>query len=109
MPWIVRGGSRHYARGVRRGREVRYVYFGTGPVAELAARADELRRAEREARARSWVDEEARRTAADAPLDELNEVSDLLARSSMVAAGYRQHDRGAWRRKHGTRGTDDGG
>ena len=37
--------------------------------------------------------------ALDAPLDDLDELADLLARAALVAAGYRQHHRGEWRKR----------
>jgi hypothetical protein len=71
-------------------------------MAELAARDAELRRAERQARARS----QARLEAAEAASQEL---ADLLARAALVAAGYHRHDRGAWRRRRERPGRADRG
>jgi hypothetical protein len=36
-----------------------------------------------------------------APLSDLNEWCDRLARAALVAAGYRQHNRGEWRKRRG--------
>jgi hypothetical protein len=44
--------------------------------------------------------------ALDAPLDELDDLADALVRAALVAAGYRQHNRGEWRK---TRGRNDQG
>src|SRR4051812_48267505 len=69
MGWEQRGDRRIYYRSERAGGRVRRVYVGSGPVAELAANLDELRRLERQARARAWRDEQARHEAADALLN----------------------------------------
>jgi hypothetical protein len=68
-------------------------------VAVLAAQLDAL---DREQRA---CDADTRRTIrsdldelADS-LHELNDRCELLARAALIAAGFRQHNRGEWRRK----------
>ena len=105
MAWEARGGSRYFYKVSRDGGRVRRLYLGNGPVAELAARDAELRRAERRARARS----QARLEAAEAASRELAELADLLARAALVAAGYHRHDRGAWRRRRERPGRADRG
>jgi hypothetical protein len=95
MAWEARGGSRYFYKVTRDGGRVRRLYLGHGPVAELAARDAELRRAERQVRARS----QARLEAAEAAARELAELAELLARAALVAAGYHRHDRGAWRQR----------
>ena len=101
MAWEARGGRRYYTRSRRvNGRVVRE-YVGTGAVAELAAAADALRRADRRAAAEARRAEQARWREALAPLLELSRVADLLARAALLAAGYRQHARSSWRmRRH---------
>ncbi len=100
MAWERRGAKRYYTRSVRReGRVVRQ-YFGTGPVAELAAATDEERRLRREIAARDRRAEKARHDAAFSPLQELCKLADLLAAASLLVAGYHRHDRGEWRRRH---------
>ena len=89
--------GRYYTRSRKvNGRVVRE-YVGTGEAAERAARQDAVARQEREAR-RSVREELA---ALDAPLDELAELTDLLARAALAAAGYRRHHRGEWRKRRG--------
>jgi hypothetical protein len=98
MPWEQVGRRRYYYRSLWvSGRPVRR-YVGTGQVAELAAAADDLRRLERAVAARERQAEQARFREAEAPLLRLCGLTDLLARTALVAAGYHQHDRGAWRR-----------
>ena len=105
VAWEARGGGRYYYKVSRDDGRVRRLYLGNGPVAELAARDAELRRAERRARARS----QARLEAAEAASQELAELADLLARAALVAAGYHRHDRGAWRRRRERPGRADRG
>jgi hypothetical protein len=96
MGW-ERGGYYTRSRKVN-GRVVRE-YVGAGRVAVLAAQLDAL---DREQRA---CDADTRRTIrsdldelADS-LHELNDRCELLARAALIAAGFRQHNRGEWRRK----------
>jgi hypothetical protein len=101
MPWDKRGEKRYFYTAERvNGRPVRR-YVGAGPAAELAATADDLCRVERAAEARERRDEQARHEEADAPLRELCQLSDLLARAALLGAGFKQHARGVWRRRRG--------
>jgi hypothetical protein len=91
--------GRYYSRSRKvNGRVVRQ-YVGGGRLGQIAARLDAIGRDVRQAaRAR----QEAIRSeveALDAALDELNAVADLLARAALLAAGYRQHNRGEWRKR----------
>ena len=100
MAWSQRG-SRSYFYVTRRvnGRPVRrYVGAAASAAATLAAADADLRRLEREAAARERQAERERLRGAEAPLLELCAVTDVLARAALVVAGYRQHDRGDWRR-----------
>jgi hypothetical protein len=82
-------GRRAGGQAVSRGR----------PVAAAAAALDAINRDQR-AGDRAAFDDERRETAAiDARLDELNELADLVARAALLAAGYRRHHRGEWRKK----------
>ncbi len=105
MAWEARGRGRYYYKVSRDNGRVRRLYLGTGPVAELAAQDAELRRAERQARARS----QARLEAAEAASQELAELTDLLVKVALVAAGYHRHDRGKWRRCRERPGRTDRG
>ncbi len=92
-----RGGS-YYVRARReRGRVVKE-YIGSGPLAELAAQEDTLDRRRREEEARVWREERERLEALDRETRELNDLAELLAHAALLAAGYRQHERGEWRR-----------
>lgn len=99
MSWQQRGDKRYFYRNVwQDGRSIR-TYLGTGDTAELAATADALRRVQREIDARKWQQEQERRAAAEALVNELSEQSDLLVCATLRAAGYHRHDRGSWRFK----------
>ena len=101
MGWEARGTRRYYTRSKRvNGRVVReYVGAAGAPVAELAAAADALRRADRLAESEVRRAEEDRWREALTPLLALSRVADLLARAALLAAGYHQHSRSSWRRK----------
>jgi hypothetical protein len=90
--------GRYYTRSRKvKGRVVRE-YVGSGPVAELAAELDALDRAQREEarEARRAIDAEL--AAIDGPLTELNTLAEGLATAALLAAGYRRHHRGQWRK-----------
>jgi hypothetical protein len=94
-----RAGGVYYYRSRRVNGRVVKEYAGCGRVATLAAELDGLDRdqaaidREREKRTRDEL------AALDGPLAELNDLTDLLARAALVAAGYRQHHRGEWRKR----------
>jgi hypothetical protein len=104
MGWDRRG---YYYRVKRvNGRVVRE-YVGGGRVAELVAQTDEL---EREKKLVERAGEKAARdedAARDRPLEELIELTELLARAALRAAGYHRHKRGEWRKKRAR--TEDAG
>jgi len=100
MAWQEVEGRRYYYRGRRLCGRPRRVYVGpaNSPAAELAAAAADAGRLGRVAAARERQAERERLRGAEAPLLELCAVTDVLARAALVVAGYRQHDRGDWRR-----------
>jgi hypothetical protein len=90
--------GRYYTRSKKvNGRVVRE-YHGASPAAELAAQMDAINRAEREAERAAWQAEKAELEALDSGVRELDELAELLARAALLAAGYRQHKRGEWRK-----------
>ena len=104
MAWETRErGGRYYTRSRKVDGRVVREYVGGGPVGELAATEDAARR-ERAAVERATLAEERARTAGPAALlAELDAVAEGLARAALVAAGYRRHHRGEWRKRRGTR------
>jgi hypothetical protein len=96
MAWDWRG---YYYRSRKVDGQVIREYIGTGQLAELVAQMDALECEAREAgRARRRA-QKAELEALDAPVNELNDLADLVARAALVAAGYRQHKRGPWRKR----------
>jgi hypothetical protein len=91
-----RDGNLYYYRSVRRGDEVRKVYVGTGEIARLAHERDVMDRAAREAERGRGRDDVERMEALGAPVRELCEISDVLARAHLAASGYRRV-KGEWR------------
>jgi hypothetical protein len=101
MAWEERGrGGRYYYRSVRDGGRVRKEYLGTGKIAEILARSDELirrQRAEELDRERAEVE---RLDTLAAPVVALDEAASVLVRAELVAAGYHKY-KGEWRLRRG--------
>ena len=109
MAWETRRrGGRYYTRSRRENGRVVREYVGTGERAALAAATDAVRRWQRQVQrdARRELLDELREL--DALADELDAFADLLARAALLAAGYHQHARGSWRRRHVGNHTDHG-
>jgi hypothetical protein len=94
--------DRGYYYRVRKvnGRVVRE-FVGTGRVAELVAQLDAIERQKRENERADRRAEREKLDSLDAPLNDLDDLVDLLARAALLAAGFRQHKRGEWRRRRG--------
>jgi hypothetical protein len=99
MAWEERErGTRYYTRSKRVNGRVTKEYIGSGPIAELMALADETDRRRREEEARAWRKEREDLERLDGEAGDLYELAELLNRAGLVAAGYRQHNRGEWRK-----------
>jgi hypothetical protein len=94
------GWERGYYYRVRKvnGRVLRE-YVGTGPVAELIAESDALERERQKQKTLALRRAKAELAALDAELKALAENTDLVTRAALLAAGYRQHNRGEWRKQ----------
>jgi hypothetical protein len=110
MAWEKRKNSRHtyYCRSHRTpdGR-VQKTYIGTGPLAELAADADQAQRDEevRQAEQHSSSLADMHRTAAQ--IDSFISYCNTITEAALLAAGYHNH-RSEWRRKrHGRLSNDN--
>lgn len=91
--------GRYYTRSRKvNGRVVRE-YIGGGEVGRLVAQIDAIDGAEREAKAVAWRAAKARLEAVEADLDAIGRLVNLMAHASLVAAGFRQHNRSEWRRR----------
>jgi len=100
MAWEKRErGGVYYTRSRKvNGRVVRE-YVGGGVLGELAAQMDALKRCQREEEAQALREECERMEALESPLEELYEAAEVLTRATLLAAGYRRHKRGEWRKK----------
>lgn len=99
MGWEKRErGTRYYTRSKRVNGRVTKEYIGTGPIAELFAFQDEAGRQRREEEARAWREEREDLEHLDGTAGDLCELAELLNRAALVAGGYRQHNRGEWRK-----------
>ena len=92
-------GGRYYTRSVKVGGRVVREYIGSGFIGNAAALIDADRRALRQEQAEARKQARAELDALDGQVAELCRVADLLADAAMLAAGFRQHNRGEWRRK----------
>lgn len=99
-PWerLERGGL-YYTRTRKQDGRVIREYVGRGPLAELAAETDALKRLRREEVARTWRAEREGLEAIDRSVEELYDAAEILTQAILLAAGYHQHNRGEWRKK----------
>ena len=74
-------------------------YVGGGPLGQLAALSDAERRAKRKADADAWLAERTSLERADGELHILCDISEAMARGSLILAGYYRHHRGEWRKR----------
>jgi hypothetical protein len=103
-PWERRErGGLYYTRSRKEGGRVVREYVGGGVLGELAAQIDAEWRRQREEKAVAQREERKRLDALVAPLEELCEAAEIIARAALVASGYHQHNRGEWRRRRGQR------
>lgn len=89
----------YYTRSRKVNGRVMREYVGGGQLGALAAQLDELERDERKRKADEFRAVRTEWGDLDAPLADLNERCDLLARAALLVAGYRRHKRGEWRKK----------
>ena len=100
MAWEKRErGGTYYTRSRKVNGKVLREYVGGGVLGEIAALEDEYERRRREEEAAFWEEERERLEALSAPVDELCEAAETIARAVLLAAGFRRHNRSQWRRK----------
>jgi hypothetical protein len=95
-----RDGTLYYYRSVRDGEKVRKVYVGAGEIARISHESDILRRTGQEARREREKADLERLDALAAPVLELSEAAEILARAHLLASGCHRH-KGEWRRARG--------
>lgn len=102
MGWEQRArGGLYYTRSHKtRGKVIRE-YVGTGPAAQLAARADQESRQLRAELTESWRREREALEQLDRAITDLSDQTEDATRAALFASGYRRHRRGEWRKKRG--------
>lgn len=101
-PWERRErGGLYYTQSKKVNGKVVREYVGGGVLGELAARMDALKRHQLEEEAAAWKEERERMEALEAPVEELCEAAEVLAKAALLASGYHQHKRGEWRKRRG--------
>ena len=99
-PWERRArGGLYYTRSRKEGGRVVREYVGGGILGELAARLDAEDRQRREEMAASRREERERLDPLSAPVEELCDAAEVIARAVLIASGYRRHNRGEWRKR----------
>ena len=99
-PWERRQRGGHYFTRSRKvnGKTVRE-YVGGGILGELAARLDAEERRRQEEEKASHREERERLDALAAPVEELCDAAEVIARAALIASGYHRHNRGEWRKR----------
>ena len=91
--------GRYYTRSRKVAGRVVREYVGGGLLGLLSQEQDARRREEREAERSALREAQAEADSLDASIDTLTELVELVAQAAMLAAGFRQHKRGDWRKK----------
>ncbi len=100
MAWEKRDrGGLYYTRSRKVDGQVVREYIGGGAWGELAAQMDALKRCQRQEEVQALTEECKRIEALQTSLEELCEAAEVFTRATLLAAGYRRHNRGEWRRK----------
>jgi hypothetical protein len=95
MPW----DGRYYYRSVRVNGQPRRQYVGAGLIGQLASQMDDIDRERLQLRNAALELARHKAEALDDDMQAIERLADTIARAALVAAGYRQHHRGEWRRK----------
>jgi hypothetical protein len=100
MAWEKRErGGLYYTRSRKVNGQVIREYVGGGVLGELAARMDAEVRQRREEEAAAWREERKLLEELAGLVDELCQDVETIAYATLLAAGFRRHKRGEWRRK----------
>jgi hypothetical protein len=103
MGWKTINGKRYYYQYVRQGGRTVEKYVGPGQIGQKAEAEVAARRAAKKAKKEAEQAQWDRLVADLAGLDQLRADADDRVRTALLAAGYHQHARGAWRRKRRVR------
>ena len=92
-----------YYRSKRKGNKVVTEYLGNNLVADLASQHDEQQRLARQAEREALQALAAAEQAVDTEIDAIGKLLSSLVDAHLLLAGYRQHNRGEWRKKRDKR------
>ncbi len=99
-PWERRErGGLYYTRSRKEGCRVVREYVGGGVLGESAARMDAEERRRREEEAAAQREERERLDRLAGLLDAFCEDVETVTRATLIAAGFRRHKRGEWRKR----------
>jgi hypothetical protein len=99
-PWERRErGGLYYTRSRKVNGQVVREYVGGGLLGQLAARMDAEERRKRQQEAAAWKEGREQIEALTAPVEELCEGVEILARAALLVSGYYRHNRGEWRKR----------
>jgi len=98
MGWERRKNGYYFYRSVRADGQPRKLYAGKEEVAQRQARLEAERRQRQQAERDTLRAEQTRMGGAERALAELHEMTDLLLRATLLAAGFHEH-RTQWRRR----------
>jgi hypothetical protein len=99
LAWESRKGRRYFYTSRRSGSGVAKVYYGSGPLAEVAAALDDQERRRRADQAAAETAHRAGIEPADRALEALVAVSDLLLAAVLTTHGFHRQNYGRWRRR----------
>jgi hypothetical protein len=100
--WETRNGKgQYYIRPRREGGRIVREYIGAGIWGEYWAAQDAEARSERAERAAALSTEVDKLVELDKLVAAYAATVELVAREALVAAGYRRHERGEWRKTRG--------
>lgn len=98
MAWEPRlGGRRYFYKSTRVDGVPRKIYLGSGQAAEAEAKLIDEARQLRQTDLEAKLSEQERLQPADAILDALRDLTDLVASALLIQGGYHEH-RGQWRK-----------
>ena len=101
MSWETRAnGRKYYTRSRLVGGKVQREYVGCGSIGELAESLDLIERAEREMKANAIREVKLQAELMDERLREFESLVECIGRGILIAAGYHQHKRSEWRKRH---------
>src|SRR5215213_8568452 len=99
MGWEKRErGGPYYTRTRKIGGRVVREYVGGGTLGHIAALQDAQERRRREEEAALCKEERERLEALVAPVEQRCEATEIVYRAALLAAGFRRHQRGEWRK-----------